>query len=82
MAFSEEATMRVWIDQDECSGVGVCVQACPQVFVMGSDGLAYVTVNGQMYASNEYAIVDDSLLDPVLDAVEDCPERCIYVEAS
>ena len=51
--------MRVWIDQDECSGVGVCVQDCPQVFVLGSDGLAYVTVGGRMYASNEHAMVDE-----------------------
>ena len=74
--------MRVWIDQDECSGVGVCVQDCPQAFVLGSDGIAYVTVAGRMYASNEAATVDDSLLDSVLDAVENCPEQCIYVEAS
>ena len=74
--------MRVWIDQDECSGVGVCVDACAQVFTLGSDGLAYVVVGGRVYGSNEYAIVDDSLLEPVLDAAEDCPQACIYVEAT
>jgi ferredoxin len=74
--------MRVWIDQDLCSGVAVCADACPEVFAMGSDSLAYVTVDGRMYASNEYAIVDDSLLEGVLDAAEDCPEACIYVEAT
>jgi ferredoxin len=74
--------MRVWIDHDECSGVGVCVQACPQVFAMGSDGLAYVTFGGVTYASNDPAFVDDGLIEPVLDAAEDCPQDCIYVEAS
>lgn len=74
--------MRVWIDQDECSGVGVCVQDCPQVFVLGSDGIAYVTTGGRIYASNEQAIVDDAFLDTVLDAVEDCPEQCIYIDAN
>ena len=73
--------MRVWIDQDECSGVGVCVQESPQVFVLGSDGLAYVQVAGRLYSSNEPAIVDDAFLEPVLDAAEDCPQSCIYVEA-
>lgn len=74
--------MRVWIDQDLCSGVGVCVDACPQVFTLGSDGLAYVTINGRTYTGNEYATVDDVLIEPVLDAAEDCPEACIYVEAT
>ena len=73
--------MRVWIDQDECSGVGVCVDDCPQVFALGSDGVAFVTVAGRIYGSNEVAIIDDSLIDGVLDAVEGCPEQCIYVEA-
>jgi ferredoxin len=72
--------MRVWIDQDECSGVGVCVQDSPQVFVLGSDGIAYVTLGGRMYASNEVAIIDDALLESVLDAAEDCPEQCIYID--
>jgi ferredoxin len=74
--------MRVWIDQDLCSGVGVCVDASPQVFTLGSDGLAYVSIGGRTYGSNEYAIVDDSLLESVLDAAEDCPEACIYIEAT
>jgi ferredoxin len=73
-------TMRVWIDQDECSGVGVCVQDCPQVFVLGRDGIAYVTVGGRLFASNEQAIVDDAYIDSVLDAVEGCPEECIFVD--
>lgn len=74
--------MRVWIDQDLCSGVGVCVDASPQVFTLGSDGLAYVSIDGRTYASNEEAIVDDSLLESVLDAAEDCPEACIYIEVT
>ena len=74
--------MRVWIDQDECSGVGVCVDDCPEVFTLGSDGIAYVVVAGRAYESNVPATVSDALLEGVLDAAEDCPEQCIYVEAS
>ncbi len=73
--------MKVWIDQDECSGVGLCVQDCPEVFTLASDGLAYVTIDGRMYASNVAAIVDDVFLESVLDAAEDCPEECIYIDA-
>ncbi|MEY2553219.1 MAG: ferredoxin [Ilumatobacteraceae bacterium] len=73
--------MRVWIDQDECSGVGVCVDDCPQVFTLGSDGIAYVVVEGRVYGSNEPATVNDALLEQVLDAAEGCPEECIYIEA-
>ena len=50
------------------------------MFVLGSDGLAYVTVGGRMYASNEHAMVDDAFIDSVLDAVEGCPEECIYID--
>ena len=34
--------MRVWIDQDLCTGDGLCVDACPDVFVLLEDGIAYV----------------------------------------
>ncbi|MFV0308359.1 MAG: ferredoxin, partial [Desertimonas sp.] len=34
--------MRVWIDQDLCTGDGLCVDHCPDVFVQLEDGIAYV----------------------------------------
>src|SRR5690348_13284822 len=34
--------LRVWIDQDECTGDGLCVQYAPEVFEFDVDGLAYV----------------------------------------
>ncbi|RMH67512.1 MAG: ferredoxin [Actinomyces sp.] len=73
--------MRVWIDHDECAGVGVCVDACPEVFVLASDGLAYVKQNGQILGRDQAAVVDDALYDAVCDAADDCPQDCIYVEA-
>ncbi len=72
--------MRVWIDHDECAGVGVCVDACPEVFVMASDGLAYVKQGDQILGRGQAATVDDALYDAVLDAADDCPQDCIYVE--
>ena len=33
---------RVWIDQDLCTGDGICVEIAPALFAMHDDGLAYV----------------------------------------
>ena len=35
-------TMKVWIDQDLCTGDGLCEEIAPDVFVLLDDGLAYV----------------------------------------
>ena len=35
-------TIKVWIDQDLCTGDGLCAEICPSVFEMHDDGLAYV----------------------------------------
>ena len=34
--------VKVWIDQDLCTGDGLCAEICPSVFEMHDDGLAYV----------------------------------------
>ena len=34
--------LRVWIDQELCTGDGLCVQYAPEVFEFDIDGLAYV----------------------------------------
>ena len=34
--------MKVWIDQDLCTGDGLCEEICPSVFTLLDDGLAYV----------------------------------------
>ena len=36
------SAMRVWIDQDLCTGDGLCVDHCPDVFMQLEDGIAYV----------------------------------------
>jgi len=40
--------MRVWIDQDLCTGDGLCLDHCPDVFVQLEDGIAYVAEAGQV----------------------------------
>ena len=34
--------MRVWIDQDCCTGGGLCVDHCPDLFVVLEDGIGSV----------------------------------------
>ena len=45
--------MRVWIDQDLCTGDGLCVEIVPPVFVMMDDGLAYVKEESVIEAADE-----------------------------
>ena len=33
--------MAVEVDQALCTGCGLCVDSCPEVFALGADGLAY-----------------------------------------
>ena len=34
--------MKVWIDQDLCTGDGLCEEIAPAVFTLLDDGLSYV----------------------------------------
>lgn len=74
--------MKVWIDGDRCTGVGLCESACPDVFVMANDGIAHV-MDAAMNALPSRTTVDfaETLLENVIEAAEACPEACIYIEA-
>jgi ferredoxin len=80
--------MRVWIDQDLCTGDGLCAEIAPDVFVMMSDGLAYVQENGKIYAaaagnlegSAGLASFSDDRIDDVVEAADECPGECIFIE--
>jgi ferredoxin len=75
--------MRVWIDQKACVGNGVCVELCPEVFVVADDDLAYVLDGDRLLPKGEAGTltVPTELVASVLDAAEECPAACIYVEA-
>ena len=41
--------LRVWVDQEQCTGDGLCVQYAPEVFEFDVDGLAYVKdIDGEL----------------------------------
>lgn len=70
---------KVWIDQDLCTGVGVCADICPEVFTLGDDGLAYVRSQDALGTEGR---VPHGFVDALVDAAEACPQECIFVELS
>lgn len=74
-------SLEVWIDQDECTGDGLCVQYAPEVFEFDIDGLAYVkTATGELLQTVGARVdVPESLRLDVLDSAEKCPGNCIHV---
>jgi ferredoxin len=73
--------MRVWIDPELCTGVALCEGTCPEVFAMADDGVAHVVDRtGALQPGRTQVAFADALLESVLQAAEDCPEECIYLE--
>ena len=77
--------MKVWIDQDLCTGDGLCEEICEEVFRLGDDGLAYVLDHGRMRddpgGHDALVEVPEELLDPVREAEAECAGECIFLEA-
>jgi len=76
--------MRVWIDQDLCTGDGLCVDHCPDVFTQLEDGIAYVRQGGVTLndpgSSGSLARVPMRHVESTIHAAEDCPGECIFIE--
>lgn len=80
--------MRVWIDQDLCTGDGLCEEIAPDVFVLLDDGLAYVREDAKIYATSEgnaegaqgLAVVPAGQEDITIESAEECPGECIFIE--
>ena len=76
--------MRVWIDQDLCTGDGLCLDHCPNAFVQLEDGIAYVAESGVALndpgGSGSLAVVAERDEQAVIDAALACPGECIFIE--
>lgn len=76
----------VWIDQDLCTGDGLCEEVCPELFFAGDDGLFYVkdkgevgdSANPRLRMGDGLAFVPDGLVDSAVEAAEECPGECIF----
>src|SRR5712691_11108535 len=80
-----DATMKVWIDQDLCTGDGLCEEIAPTVFTLLDDGLAYVKEGDKVFSdpggAEGLANIPDGMLDAVVESAEECPGECIFIEA-
>jgi len=78
------AELRVWIDQDLCTGDGICTDHAPAVFTILEDGIAYCKEGERVFndpgSSAELAAVPRRLEQDVIDAAADCPGECIFIE--
>ena len=76
--------MKVWIDQDLCTGDGLCEEICPDVFTLQDDGIAYVKDDGTVFdnpgGAAQKVHVPANLEEAVKEASEECPGECIFVE--
>ena len=76
--------MKVWIDQDLCTGDGLCEEIAPSVFTLLDDGLAYVKQGDKVLSepggAEGLADIPDGMLDSVVEAAEECPGECIFIE--
>lgn len=61
--------MKVRIDEDICTGCGLCVDICPEVFEMG-ETVSIVKVEN----------VPSEFEEKVKEAVESCPVEAIIIE--
>lgn len=73
--------LQVWVDQDLCTGDGLCVQYAPEVFEFDIDGLAYVKgADGELrMAPGSRVDVPAHLRLEVIDSAKECPGDCIHV---
>ena len=62
--------MRVVVDYDVCASTGACMQVCPEVFEVRSDGYLYVLQEEP----------GEELRSKVTEAAELCPTGAITIE--
>lgn len=76
-----DEALEVWIDQDLCTGDGICAQYAPEVFELDIDGLAYVKGADDELLQEQGAAtpVPLALLTDVVDSARECPGECIHV---
>ena len=76
--------MRVWTDQDLCTGDGLCTDHCPEIFLILEDGISYVRnadwIGNDPGGPESLAEVSMKLEEAVILAADDCPGECIFIE--
>ena len=76
----------MWIDQDLCTGDGLCTDHCPDMFVLLEDGISYVQDPSSNAVGNDpggrgnLVTVPTKLEQHAIDAAVACPGECIFIE--
>jgi len=79
--------VQVWIDQDLCTGDGLCTDHCAEVFVLLEDGISYVRDAAKSLVDHDpggrasLVPVPSGFEAAVVHAADDCPGECIFLEA-
>jgi ferredoxin len=78
------ARLKVWIDQDLCTGDGLCTDHAPEVFRILEDGIAYCLEGTKVFndpgGSAEMAVVPRASEGSVIASAAECPGECIFIE--
>ena len=76
-----DAVLEVQVDQDLCTGDGLCVTYAPEIFEFDIDGLAYVKdAAGELVVTPGARVaVPQNLRLDILNSAEGCPGNCIHV---
>ncbi len=61
--------MKVYVDKDLCTGCGLCVDSCPEVFELEGD-----------VAKAKIDTVSSELEEKVKEAASNCPTEAIKIE--
>ena len=85
--------MKVWIDQDLCTGDGLCEEIAPAVFFAQDDGLFYVKESAENFGTEKLfdgkanpggaegmARIPAGQEEAVIESAEECPGECIFIE--
>ena len=77
--------LHVWIDQDLCTGDGLCTDHCPELFVILEDGISYVvgpdgTPGNDPGGPGSVVPVPSSLVERAITAADECPGECIFLD--
>ncbi|MFT7597465.1 MAG: ferredoxin [Acidimicrobiales bacterium] len=81
---SADSRVLVWIDQDLCTGDGICTDHAPEVFTILEDGIAYCRQGDRTFndpgGAAELAVVPGFREVEAIAAAAECPGECIFIE--
>ena len=72
--------MKVWIDQDLCTGDGLCEEIAPSVFTLLDDVKEGDKVFSDPGGADGLANVPAGMEEATIESAEECPGECIFIE--